>query len=120
MKYSERLSAFLDFVRTSQTEYKSAFDEVNTKDKQTQDFLHELELGGLTYQQRCKVATQITRCRKERRYYKDVSETLEPLVSFFEDPQNKKVLNELTQILGKMRKQEQYHQNRNYKPRINK
>lgn len=120
MKYSEKLSDFLNFIRLAQTEYKNAFDEVNTKDKQTQDYLHDLELGGLTYKERCKVATQIAKCRKERRHYKDVSETLEPLALFFEDPKNIKVLNELMQILGKMRKSEQYHENRNYKPRINK
>lgn len=120
MKYSEKLSDFLNFVRLAQAEYKTSFDEVNIKDKQTQDYLHDLELSNLTYKERCKVATQIARCRKERRYYKDVSETLEPLVLFFEEPQNKKVLNELMQILGKMRKSEQYHENRNYIPRVNK
>lgn len=38
---------------------------------------------------------------------------------FFREPQHKRTLEQLRQLLGKVRKVEKYHENRYYIPRLN-
>lgn len=115
---SEYISEFLNFVAEAQTQYKFCSEEVNNQDKLTQDYLHSLELDGLKRDERSKLATKLAINRKDRRYYKDKVEELEPIVTFFDEPQNKKVLDKLTQVLGQARKVESYHKDRKYIPRV--
>ena len=115
---SERLAEFLDFIREARSHYKFCGEEMHTQETLTQDYLHKLELDDLNCAERSKIATKLAINRKDRRYYKDRVEELEPIVSFFADQQNKKVLDNLTQVLGQIRKQEDYHKNRTYIPRV--
>lgn len=117
-KPSEYISEFLNFITEAQSHYRFCSDEVNNQDKLTQDYLHSLELDGLKRDERSKVATKLAVNRKDRRYYKDRVEELEPIVEFFEDPQNKKVLDKMKQVLGVVRKSEVYHKDRKYIPRV--
>ena len=117
-KPSEYLSEFLNFVSEAQSQYRFCSEEVNNQDKLTQDYLHSLELDGLKCDERSKVATKLAINRKDRRYYKDRAEELEPIVQFFEEPQNKKVLDKMKQVLGATRKAEGYHKDRVYIPRV--
>ena len=39
-------------------------------------------------------------------------------MKFFEEPQNKKTLDKMVQLLGKIRKVEKYHRERAYYPRV--
>ena len=115
---STYLSDFLDFVADAQVRYRLCYEEVNNQDKLTQDYLHSLELDDLDRGERSKVATKLSTNRKDRRYYKDRVEELEPIVEFFKDPNHKKTLDKLTQVIGVVRKQEEYHKNRTYKPKV--
>lgn len=117
-KPSEHLSEFLNFVSWAQSHYQFCSDEVNNQDKLTQDYLHSLELDDLKRDERSKVATKLMINRKDRRYYRDRVEELESIVQFFEEPQNKKVLDKLRQVLGATRKAESYHKDRKYIPRV--
>jgi hypothetical protein len=117
-KPSEYLTEFLNFIAEAQSHYRFCSDEVNNQDKLTQDYLHSLELDGLRCDERSKVATKLAINRKDRRYYKDRVEELEPIVQFFEEPQNKKVLNKMREVLGVVRKSEVYHKDRKYIPRV--
>ncbi len=117
-KPSEHLSEFLNFISWAQSHYKFCSDEVNNQDKLTQDYLHSLELDDLKRDERSKVATKLMINRKDRRYYRDRVEELESIVQFFEEPQNKKVLDKLRQVLGATRKAESYHKDRKYIPRV--
>ena len=117
---SKYLSDFLDFLSEAQSHYNFCIDEMETQDKLTQDYLHSLELDELKCRERSKLATQLSINRKDRRYFKDRIEELEPLVKFFEESQNKKVLNNLKNVLGDIRKAERYHKNRTYIPKIMK
>lgn len=117
-KPSEYISEFLNFVAEAQSQYRFSSEEVNNQDKLTQDYLHSLELDGLKCDERSKIATKLAINRKDRRYYKDRVEELESIVQFFEEPQNKKVLDKMKQVLGATRKVEGYHKDRNYVPRI--
>lgn len=117
-KPSEYMSEFLNFISWAQSHYSFCSDEVNNQDKLTQDYLHSLELDDMKRDERSKVATKLAINRKDRRYYKDRVEELEPIVQFFEEPQNKRVLDKMKQVLGVVRKSEAYHKDRKYIPRI--
>ena len=115
---SEYLTEFLNFVSEAQTQYKFYSEEVKNQEKLTQDYLHSLELDGLKRDERSKVATKLAVNRKDRRYFKDRVEELESIVQFFEETQNKKVLDKMRQVLGVVRKSELYHKDRKYIPRV--
>lgn len=117
-KRSEYIEAFLNFLTLCEQEYDSASREKERTEKQQQDYLHQLELDKQTYSERAKLATKLRNCRLERRQYKDILEETEPIVQFFEEPQHKKTREQLKQLLGQMRKVENYHQNRQYRKRF--
>jgi hypothetical protein len=91
---------------------------MKNEDRITQDYLHKLELEGLNCRERSKIATQLAHNRQARRKHKDAVEELEPIVEFFEEPKNRNVLNAMAQLLGQIRKVENYHQNRFYVPKV--
>jgi hypothetical protein len=128
MKNSKSIEAFLNFYDDITIRYKTAFEMVNKCDKFTQDLLHRLELEDLSCGEKNKLATQLKYCRKDRRYWKDIVEETEPFVSMFlSTADDKKRITESSKafinilrsnVLGQVRKQEDYHSSRSYKPRI--
>lgn len=118
MTPSEVMQEFLNQIEHWKTEYGLAFDNVGREDKRLQDLVHELEFSQ-NAKERNRVATKLQRSRKVRRENKDTVLMLENIVNFFEDPQNKKVLNQMVQLLGTQRKQEKMIlSERTYKPRV--
>lgn len=124
---SKNIEAFLNFYVQAKVDYSIAYDNVNRCDKLTQDLLHKLELEKLSCGEKNKIATQLKYCRKDRRYWKDITEELEPFMQLFnaidntkknEAECNKRFINMLRTALGNIRRQESYHANRQYKPRI--
>ena len=132
MKTSKNIENFLNFYDAVKRDYDIAFEMVNQCDKLTQDLLHRLELDNLSTGEKNKIATQLKYCRKDRRYWKDIVEELESFVTMFNQTEaslsdnkkkaeveaNRRFINMLRETLGKTRKQEGYHANRSYKPRI--
>ena len=132
MKTSKNIENFLNFYDAVKRDYDIAFEMVNQCDKLTQDLLHRLELENLSTGEKNKIATQLKYCRKDRRYWKDIVEELESFVTMFNQTEaslsdnkkkaeveaNRRFINMLRETLGKTRKQESYHANRSYKPRI--
>ena len=117
-KPSLQITNFLNFITAAQSHYNFCLDEMYKQEALTQDYLHSLELDDLNCSERSKLATKLATNRKDRRYFKDRVEELEPIVTFFADQQNKKMFDKLTQVLGQVRKQEGYHKDRTYYPRI--
>ena len=70
-QFSVCLSDFITLVTEALRDYQWNYEEVNRLDHLTQDYLHELELDGLDYRGRAKVATQLRDCRQLRRASKD-------------------------------------------------
>ena len=64
------------------------------------------------------MATQLAICRKNRRYYKDKVQKLQPLIDFLAEEGNKKVIEKIKRVLGEIRKQEREHENRFYTPKV--
>ena len=132
MNTSKNIENFLNFYDAVKRDYDIAFEMVNQCDKLTQDLLHRLELESLSTGEKNKIATQLKYCRKDRRYWKDIVEELESFVTMFNQTEaslsdnkkkaeveaNRRFINMLRETLGKTRKQESYHANRSYKPRI--
>ncbi len=114
---SEEIKRFIDFVDESRKEYSSAMDKMHLEEKRLQDFLHAIEFEP-TAKGRSKITTKLHKSRQERRRQKDTVEELEELVKFFQEPQHKKTLDQMTQLLGRIRKVEKYHAERQYRPRV--
>ena len=115
---SQFIKNFLDFLQNVKSDYDYNVEAMKKEDRVTQDYLHMLELEDLTYHERSKVATKLVENRKSRREYKDMVEELEPIVEFLEDPANRKVIDQMAHLLGKVRKVESYHQKRFYMPKV--
>lgn len=113
---SSYIETFLNYLSEINRSYPLTKAELKKKDNETQDILHELELGENNYKERTKIATQLRNVRKERRHLKDKIEEIETLYQWMNE--NKTSINKLQQVLGQTRKQEKYHQNRTYKKKI--
>ena len=115
-KVSVIISDFVKFLNDANFSYTYMLEKMSEQEKITQDILHSLELDDLKYSERAKLATKLAAARKQRRIYKDAVEELAPVADFIED--NKKLLNNFSALVGSVRKQEKYHSNRQYYPRI--
>lgn len=116
--FSEKISAFCSLADAAIKENAAASEEIAKLDKLTQDYLHMLELNHLNYKERAKVATKISKCRRERRHAKDVADITAPLVDFLQTDKGKTALNNLKEVLGQTRKTERLMNVRSYKYKI--
>lgn len=117
-QFSTYISEFCNVLTKAHGDYDWNKDEVNRLDRLTQDYLHKLELEGLSYNERAKVATQLARCRQLRRASKDTVEILEPLIQFLESDKGRGMINILREALGKTRKVEEQMENRTYRYKV--
>lgn len=115
-KPSEYITNFLNFLSDIQRSYDVSYDAVNDEDLLKSDLYHKIEDVNTDYAERCKVATQLATCLRDRRYYKDRVEEAEPIVEFID--KNKRLIKDLETLLGNVRKVEQYHEHRFYVPRV--
>lgn len=117
-KFSPCIGDFCCLMENAQKDYAWNYEEVNRLDRLTQDYLHKLELDGLDYKERAKVATLLAQCRQKRRKCKDTVEVLEPLVQFLDSDKGKNLYNLVREALGKTRKVEERMETRTYVPRV--
>lgn len=115
MKNSETIEAFLTLFQEAETRCAFAEELLDQANKKTQDILHYLELENPNYKESAKKATELKRVRKQRRQYKDEVEELADIATFIKE--NRKVMRDLEQLLGKVRKVEKYHAERRYVPK---
>lgn len=116
-KISEQIKSFLDFIDECQKLNSMAYSGVGEEDKRHQDLIHAIEFEH-NPEKIAQIGIRIHQNRVERRVYKDLFEITDPVVQFVRDPQNKKALDQMRQLLGKVRKVEKRHENRVYIPRI--
>ena len=119
MELAIKIEEFLKLIDTIRPEYNRNFEIVGEMDKQAQDQLHSLELDNLNYKERAKLATQMYKSRKERRYAKDMVSLLEPFEFWISDQLNAKAINKLKIVLGEVRKKEDAMAKRIYRKRGN-
>jgi len=116
--FSENISCVCRMFDEAIKDYQWNSEKIVEMDRLTQDYLHSLELDGLKYEERAKIATQLSRCRQERREHKDTVMILEPLVQYLGTDKGRQLLNLLKEVLGKTRKAEEKMENRVYYPRV--
>lgn len=116
-KLSEQISDVLSFFESAQKEYEERQAELAHCNDMTQDILHSLELDGLLYDDRAKLATKLSRCRQSRRTAKDRALTLDPLIELLSSDKGKQFSRQLSEVLGKTRGAERRLENRVYNRR---
>lgn len=116
--FSQTISDFLTMMDNAKSDYEWNNAELKRMDALTQDYLHSLELDGLGYKDRAKMATKLAECRRERREHKDMVQCLEPLVNFLDSEKGKQTINLMREALGKTRKIEAYMETRRYFRRV--
>lgn len=116
--FSTEISNICTLLEDAQKDYIWNKEKIKEMDELTQDYLHKLELDDLKYEERAKLATQLARCRQERREHKDTVAILEPLVQYLDADKGKQLFNLLREALGKTRKAEERMENRVYWPRV--
>lgn len=123
MKYlqthSEVIESFLNYIKNQKEEYNLNLQGLDEEQKITQDILHKLELEKLEYKEQCKLMTILKKNRRNRRRHKDAIEELQPLIDFFNSSEGNKLLKKMNDVLGSIRKVENYHNRRIYIPKSN-
>lgn len=115
---SKLVEYFLDYMRECQQQYKINNSIFQESDKETQDILHKIELEKLSYHEYARLCVELAKIRQERRKAKDTVMILEPIINYLE--QNKSMVDSLSQLLGKVRKEEKRIENRFYLPKSEK
>lgn len=116
--FSESISVVCRMFDNAVKDYEWSKDKIEEANLLTQDYLHSLELDGLKYDERAKLATQLAKCRQERRAHKDTVMILEPLVQYLGTEKGKQLVNLLREVLGKTRRVEEQMKSRVYYPRV--
>lgn len=117
MKTSEELSLFLNFTRNLVKQTKVKQEELSSYEGQTQDILHQIELGSC--KSRNRFATKLAHVRRCRRVVKDYLEVNSELSAYFESQEFVKVQRKLENFLGAIRNQEKRVENhRSYYARV--
>lgn len=117
MKRSDYISNFLNFIEQCKVDSHESIEGVSREDKRQENLIHAIENCGIA-KERNKLSTQLHKCRKERRKYKNMQEEVGWIVNFVSAPENKKTFDRLTQVLGNVRKTEERHENWVYKSRL--
>lgn len=116
-KVSEQIKGFLGFVDECRELNSMAYSGVGEEDRRHQDLIHAIEFED-DPDEIARIGMRLHQNRVERRVYKDLFEVTDPVVQFIKEPQNKKALDQMRQLLGRVRKTEKRHENRVYIPRI--
>lgn len=115
MRNIDIIAEYLKTMQDVKKDYDFAVMSVNIEDKTTQDLLHGIEFS-TDKKERNRLATQLKRSRNDRREYKNRVEALEPLVKYMNT--YGPAIEQLKQVLGKIRKIENDQANRTYYPRV--
>lgn len=84
-------------------------------DAATQDILHHIELEENSQLDYIYEGLQLHRVRRERRHAKDTQRLTKPIREWM--AANKRVIRDLEKLLGEVRRQERYIENRSYTPK---
>lgn len=109
---TKQVESILRFFDTVVGQYNEMIDTKDWCENKTQDLLHELELVPHSFNERGKMAKELSEVRQKRRSAKDGIEMLNPLVDWC--GKHKSSIDALTRVLGEMRKTCEKQANRLY------
>ena len=115
MKDSEYIEEFLRFLREAAVRYESASKDMCMYEMQMQDIEHRLELYAVSYHETAKLGKLLKKVRQQRRVAKDTAERLAPIMDW--SSKQKSFVDNLSQLLGAVRRVENRQQTRFYTPR---
>lgn len=111
-KYSKELENFLNFLRQCEADMKAAAETKELMDKQTQDILHHIELKENSLFDYICLGLALRGIRKKRREAKDTEKILTSVLEWISA--NRKVIDGLSQVLGRIRKEEKVAMSQRY------
>lgn len=114
----EILKIMKSFFEETNNNYSQLLEEVEDKEAEQQDLLHELELNNLNAVEISKVAIELRKVRKERRIIKNDIERVRIIKNFTDKYNNKFITNEIKMLLKELYKLKSKQENRKYQPRI--
>lgn len=117
-KANEWVTTILAVMDTVKQTYEQNHHDIGQRDMETQDLLHEIELGTLNASQRIKVFNELRQVRQERRRMKLENRTLEPLYRLLERPELNKIKIDLYKAKAAIAKEMEEQKNLEYKPRV--
>lgn len=117
LEVSTSIGAFVEFKKQAESMYNYCKEQLEKANAATVDYTHKIEFSK-TASERNKITTAMHQLLKDRRYYKDRVEELEDFIKLFNDPKMKDLFNQLNNVIGMVRKQEEYHKDRKYIPRV--
>lgn len=118
MTVEEILILMKNFFEGIKKEQDDLLEELKTKEAEQEDLLHEIELSKLNASEMAKVVKELKQVRIERRTVKNDLERVRLIKSFTDKYNNKFITNEISMLLGELRKLEKTQNNRKYKPRV--
>lgn len=110
--YAETLVKLIKDIKTTYEYNESLIEQY---EKETQDLLHEIELGNFAYKRGNYLAKEIRNVRQKRRKALDENASMKYLYEYFD---GKTIANDLQRALGNIRKEESRLENRVYYPRV--
>lgn len=114
-QYSAQIENFIRFLTNCDEEYNIAVQSESNADAATQDILHHIELEENSQLDYIYEGLQLHRVRRERRQAKDTQRLTKPIREWM--AANKRVIRDLEKLLGEVRRQERYIENRSYTPK---
>ena len=114
-QYSAQIENFLRFLTNCDEEYNIAVQSESDADAATQDILHHIELEENSQLDYIYEGLQLHRVRRKRRHAKDTQRLTKPIREWM--AANKRVIRDLEKLLGEVRRQERYIENRSYTPK---
>lgn len=109
---AKQVEGILDFFIESVERHNEMLITKGWCESKTQDLLHELELVPHSFNERGRIAKELSEVRQKRREAKNLIEMLSPLVDWYEHQQSS--VNALKRVLGEMRKAADRQANRLY------
>lgn len=97
---------------------KELEDQINIKEAEQEDYLHELELAKLNGIEIMKVSNVLIKTRKERRKLKDKLEIIKTLKGYTDKFINKGIIAETRQAMTNIDTLKSNQESREYTPRI--
>ena len=97
---------------------KELEDQINIKEAEQEDYLHELELAKLNGIEIMKVSNVLIKTRKDRRKLKDKLEIIKTLKGYTDKFINKGIIAETRQAISNIDTLKSNQESREYTPRI--
>ena len=123
LKLSDSVELIINLLNQCRADVRWYDGQQKAADAEIKNLEHELEGVGVEHlvppnaAQRNKLATRYQKERIKRRVAKDELRVNEPLINFLDSDIGKQAYNQLTQVLGKIRKDEQRMKERVYEKR---